>query len=369
MRRGDRERILVVVRGHLGDVVQALPALRDLRRARPEAHVTVMVNEYISTALDGCPYVDRVLCGFAYRKLGAIGAAAHTARLLAALVGRFDTVIALRWSPSTTPILALVTGASVRAGYDRTGRLGRLLTHDLGGEPIDTVSNRVLNQAPLQALGVDSDPAYPLLDWIPPAVRRETEALLESAGVSADDRFAALQMSSHWGCGEWRSDKWAALSEHLVRRRGLKVVVTGTGEWFEREKLESVSRKSQVDLVSLLGRTSLPQLFEVVRRAELVVAGDSGVAQVALAQRTPSVVMFGIEEIEANGPLPGEAESLMRTIQHWNPSERPAANPHCAFGESHCHGQFCTEDFSRRAITVREVVEQVDRALAAAVSA
>jgi ADP-heptose:LPS heptosyltransferase len=140
------------------------------------------------------------------------------------------------------------------------------------------------------------------------------------------------------------------------------VAVTGTSEWFERAKFEQVKELSRVRVpVSLLGNTSVPALFEVVRRARLVVAGDSGLAQLALAQRTPSVILFGIEEIEANGPLPSETGRLMRPIQHWDGSSCASpANPHCRFGESQCHNTFCREDDSRRKITVTEVCEQVD---------
>ena len=356
-----RERVLVVVRGHLGDLVQALPALRDLRRDRPQAHIAVLLNEYVSTGLDGCPYVDEVLPGFAYRRRGVLIDAAHTAWLASRIVGRFDTVIGLRWSPSITPVLALLSGAQVRVGYDRTRRLGRLLTHDLGAEPIDTVSNRVLNQLPLKALGIAVDPSYPPIDWLPESVRMQTSELLEVSGVPPGMPYAVIQISSHWGCGEWRTDKWAALSNHLAGCHGMKVVVTGTAEWFERAKFEATRRRCRTELVSLLGKTSVPQLFEVVRRARLVVAGDSGLAQVSLAQRVPSVVLFGVEEIEANGPLPGEASSLMRTLQHWDPSgDVPPPNQHCAFGRSHCHGRFCTEDSSRRNISVQDVADQVD---------
>ena len=359
-----RERILVVVRGHLGDLVQALPALRDLRRARPEAHVTVLLNEYVATALEGCPYVDEVVPGFTYNRRNPIEGAANFAQLFSRMAGRFDTVIGLRWSPTSTPILALLAGAHVRVGFDRTGRLGRLLTHDLGAEPIDTVSNRVINQLPLEALGIPVDLSYPEIDWLPAHVGQETTDLLDASGLHPDTPFAVFQLSSHWGCGEWRSDKWAALGNYLADRYGLAVAVTGTDEWFELAKFKHVKQLSRRAPVSLLGQTSVPHLFEVVRRARIVVAGDSGLAQVALAQRTPSVILFGIEEIEANGPLPMESGRLMRTIQHWDRSssdERP--NPNCRFGESQCHGKFCREDVSRRRISVAEVSEHADMLL------
>jgi ADP-heptose:LPS heptosyltransferase len=357
MSRRGTKRVLVVVRGHLGDVVQSFPALRDLRRSRPQAHITVMLNEYVGTALDDCPYVDEVIPGFAYRPRGLLRTAAHL-RLVMQTAGRFDTVIAMRWSPSRMPILAFLSGASVRVGYSREGRLGRLLTHNLGREPFDTVSNRIINQIPLQALGIETTSSYPVIDWLPDHIRAQTSDLLESHGIGQETPFAVIQISSHWGCNEWRSDKWAALSDFLHQRHGLKVVVTGTSEWFEQAKFESVKRRCRTDLVSLHGQTPVPQLFEIVQRARLVVAVDSGLAQIALAQRTPSVILFGIEEIEANGPLPQE-KALMRTLQRWD-RRRSRPNKNCAFGHRHCHGRFCAENYSLRNISVEDVAEEVD---------
>ncbi|HEV2034892.1 MAG TPA: glycosyltransferase family 9 protein [Candidatus Dormibacteraeota bacterium] len=359
-RASGRERILIVVRGHLGDLVEALPALRDLRRARPQAHVTVLLNEYVASALEGCPYVDEVVVGFTYSRKNPIGSAANIGKLLSCLARGYDTVIGLRWSPTSTPILAFLAGARVRAGFDRTRKLGRLLTHGLGAEPIDTVSNRVINQLPLEALGIPVDLSYPEIDWLPAHIVEETTAMLSAGGLHPGKPFAVFQLSSHWGCGEWRSDKWAALGDYLTDTYGLTVAITGTGEWFETAKFEQVKQLSRRAPVSLLGQTSVPHLFEVVRRARLLIAGDSGLAQVALAQRTPSVILFGIEEIEANGPLPMETGRLMRPIQHWDKSNSDEPNPHCRFGESQCHGKFCREDESRRRISLAEVSEQAD---------
>lgn len=357
-------RVLVVVRGHLGDLVQALPALRNLRRAWPKARITLLLNEYVAGALEGCPYIDEVLPGFSYQPRSVLSDGIHVAKLALRVARRFDVVVGLRWSPTVMPMLAWLSGASCRVGYDRTGRFGALLSHNLGAEPIDTVSNRVLNQLPLRALGIDVEPSYSPIDWLPGRVITQTAELLASAGISIDDDYCLMQLSAHWGCSEWSSEKWAELADYIARNHGLKVAVTGTSEWFERAKFEAVRRRCTADLVSLLGKTSVPQLFEVVRRARLVIAGDSGVAQIALAQRTPSVVLFGIEEIEANGPLPGEAATSMRTLQRWDQSrDGVGRNPHCEFGKSYCHGRFCTEDASRRNINVADVAQHVDELL------
>src|SRR5437899_3477452 len=63
----EKPRILVVARGHLGDILGALPALRGLRQGFRDAHITVIANEYVRGALEQCPFVDEVIYGFTYR--------------------------------------------------------------------------------------------------------------------------------------------------------------------------------------------------------------------------------------------------------------------------------------------------------------
>jgi ADP-heptose:LPS heptosyltransferase len=94
-----------------------------------------------------------------------------------------------------------------------------------------------------------------------------------------------------------------------------------------------------------------------------VVASDSAITQVAIAQRVPSVILFGIEPEVRNGPLPNEAH-LMETIQYWEgPGLAPQPNTHCLFGQSHCHTGHCRENSSFQRITPREVCDRVDRLL------
>jgi len=360
------QRILVIARGHLGDLVGALPALRDLRQAYPDAHITAVTNEYVAGALDHCPFVDKVIYGFGYRRRGPWDRLVRAIKLGGAIVGRYDTAITLRMSPESAPLIMLVSGARTRIGFDKPGVPGRLLTHRIAQQP-DRVSNRVVNLKPLEALGIATDPKYPAISWLPDTVRSETSRLLAQTGASRGAGYAVFQLSSHWGCYEWRSEKWAALADHLMQRRNLRIVVTGTGDDFELAKYREVQRLAKGHLIQLLGRTSLSQLFDLVGRARLVVAVDSALTQIALAQKVPAVMLFGIEPMVRNGPLPEEMHRLAEPIQHWEGSIAlaPAPNPHCRFGESHCHTTFCKENSSLRRITVEEVAQRADALLAA----
>jgi heptosyltransferase-2 len=356
-------RILVIARGHLGDLVTALPALRDLRRAYPNAHIAALVNEYVYGGLEGCPFVNEVIYGFAYTRRGLLGRLRQMTTIMWRVLGRYDVVVSLRSNPRFSAVIALLSGARTRVGFEDPGLRAKLLTHHLGAQP-DMVNTRVLNCMPVGALGVDTNPAYPTIDWISAAVRDQTTRLLEESGVG-QSAFAVLQLSSNWGCNEWSAKKWAAIADYLAVRHGLKVLTVGTGDRFERAKFDEVRRLMRQDLISLHGKTSLKQLFDIVQRASLVLACDSALTQIALAQRAPSVILFGIEPLEENGPLPEEAQVLMEPVQHWEGRDRaPAPNPHCRFGESYCHTQFCQENSSLRETHVEEVMTRVDLLMA-----
>lgn len=355
-----KPRILVIARGHLGDVICALPAIRDLRAGYPSAHIAVMCNEYVRGALEACPLIDEVIYGFTYARRPAWKKVASRLKLLAQVAGRYDFALSLHFAPRSGPLLGVLSGARVRIGYHVRGWIGRLLTTDLGWERVQ--SRRLTNAAVIKALGLAASPSLPLLDWVPESERERADEVLARAGVAAGEAFAVFQIASHWGCYEWRSDKWASLAEHLGGVYGFKVVVVGTDEDFEKHKFADLAALTDIP-VSVQGLTSLPMLFHIVSRASIAIAADSALTQIAMAQRVPSVILFGIEPSARNAPLP-EEHGAMETIQRWDPDTAPPPNPHCLFGQAHCHTPNCRENSSFEQISAGDVCARVDRILA-----
>jgi ADP-heptose:LPS heptosyltransferase len=84
-------------------------------------------------------------------------------------------------------------------------------------------------------------------------------------------------------------------------RAGHPVVVTGTGD--ERPLAEEVRRRAGLPPETVLaGRTDLAELAVLVSAARLVTCGDTGMAHLASAYRTPSVVLFGPTSPRLWGP-------------------------------------------------------------------
>ena len=103
-----------------------------------------------------------------------------------------------------------------------------------------------------------------------------------------------------YGAKRWPVERFAAVAAALDGPR-TPVLVTGSGG--ERDLAVAVARGAglPVDRV-LAGRTDLGALCDLVARAGLVISGDTGIAHLASAYRTPSVVLFGPVDPAQWGP-------------------------------------------------------------------
>jgi ADP-heptose:LPS heptosyltransferase len=94
-----------------------------------------------------------------------------------------------------------------------------------------------------------------------------------------------------YGAKRWPLDRFAAVTAALD---GPATPVHVTGSAAERALAEAVAHGAGLAAHRVLaGRTDLAALCDLVARAALVVSGDTGIAHLASAYRTPSVVLFG----------------------------------------------------------------------------
>lgn len=100
----------------------------------------------------------------------------------------------------------------------------------------------------------------------------------------------------------WPVDRFAEVAR-AERRADREVVVTGGPS--ERALALALADQAGLDPSRVLaGRTDVLELAAVVAAAGRLVAGDTGVAHLATALRTPSVVLFGPTRPSAWGPPP-----------------------------------------------------------------
>jgi ADP-heptose:LPS heptosyltransferase len=254
---------LVVLRAlGLGDLVTAVPALRGLRRAFSRAHIVLAAPAALEWLALHSGAVDEVVD---VAPLAPLPTCLHGADLAVNLHGR---------GPQSTDLLQATSPRRLLAFGHDGGPVWQAEEHEV------TRWCRLLVQS-----GVPADPA---------------DLALEVPGVEPPVRGAVVV---HPGAAQvsrrWPVERWAAVARAL----GPDVVVTGTPA--EVGIAADVATRAGLPASAVLaGRTDLPALAALVAHARLLVSPDTGVAHLATAFATPSVVLFGPTPPALWGPPP-----------------------------------------------------------------
>jgi ADP-heptose:LPS heptosyltransferase len=259
--------VLVLRALGLGDLLTAVPALRGLRSAYPDHRMVL--------------------------------AAPAPLRELAMLTGAVDDLLPtpqlrpLTWAQPPPTVAVNLHGRGPQSiRFLRALQPTVLLAHAHTGQS-DPVWNSDLHEVPrwcrlLEYFGITTDPSDLAL-----ARPEEPSPAPEVIIVHPGCAFAARR---------WPVDRYAVVARRLAEI-GLRVVVTGGAA--EQPLAADLAATAELPDDSVLaGRTTLSQLAALVADASLVICGDTGIAHLATAYGTPSVVLFGPVSPRHWGPPP-----------------------------------------------------------------
>jgi len=285
------ERVLVLRYRFIGDTLLTVPFLRNLRRAKPDAHIVWVVAPGSADVVAGIPYVDELLpWDPATRHAESRGT--HKARRAKwAFIRdlrrrRFDTVYVLKRSLSSA-LIAWLSGAPRRIGFATEGR-GFLLTTRV---PYRHDQHEVQNF--LDVLRADGVPVVDdhLEAWLTAGERLFASTFLHQHGVGPADRLIAIHPFATNKPRAWHEDNFIALANRLQAEHGGRVVVFGgPGDTADAQPFRE--RIAPAPIVAV-GTTTLRQTMALLERCELLVCNDSGIMHLGAALRRPLVALFG----------------------------------------------------------------------------
>jgi heptosyltransferase-1 len=307
-------RILIIKPSSLGDIVDALPVLAELRRAYPRAHIAWLTNTEYAGLLDGHPYLDEVI-PFDRRRFGRLwrqpAIVADLARVVAFVRGHeFDLVLDLQ-GLLRSALLSWVSGARVRVGFADARELAPLFyTHRVRCPPgVRHAVDR--NLSVVRTLGIAPGPAHFELG-LRPEEREAARRMLAAAAGRPLAHFCALLPGARWESKRWPARRWAELIG-LLQQEGHECVLLGAPE--DRAIGHQIQRECAAAVVSLVGCTTLRQLAALLDLAQCVICQDSGPMHIAAALGRPVLALFGPTSAMRTGPYGPLARVVSRPIE------------------------------------------------------
>jgi predicted lipopolysaccharide heptosyltransferase III len=331
------KRVLIVRLRSIGDTVLTTPSLFALKRFLPHASVDILLEDWVAPVLDGFPYVDNVIT--LERKSTA--ARARVARQLRA--SGYDVVYNLHGGTTAT-LLTRASGARHRVGY-KTYQYARLHNH------LSPASSLLWGRDKTHSV----EQQLALLGWtgVPVSDRPPTELAVTAPAAAAIDvrlhaaglletPFAVIHPAAAFATKQWAAEKFGRVAEDL-RGRGLPVVAIATVN--EKSIIDEVNKNTAAPVAAFTD-LSLPEITALLARARVFIGNDSGIAHIAAAVKTPSVVIFGSSNTAHWRPwVPSLSGSAAEVVV-----EEMECQP--------CHGYFC-EKFDEPECIKRVPVERV----------
>jgi ADP-heptose:LPS heptosyltransferase len=311
------KRVAVIRLDHLGDLLNAFPALEALRKRLPHAQLDLFVGPWSADLAKLSPVVDSIQVVQApwfqrpervewpWRAILEFG---RTLRK-----GNYDLAIELRGDLRHHLALA-VSGIPQTLGHAVTA--GRFLLTNPGH--YDNALHEIDQN--LSLLGAKAGDSVRLK--LPTTASLEAKKVI--ASLKLGKSFVAIQAACGTPAKRWIPGRWSELIRSLPASTKL-VLLGAKNELEEMQAIADQCGKRAVKIAS--GRLSLPALAAFLKEAKLLISVDSGPAHLAAAVGTPVVALYsGTNRVEQWG-LRGKKIHILRAEVPCSPCERT----HCPY--------------------------------------
>ncbi len=295
-----KEKILVLRYRFIGDTILTVPFLRNLRRAKPEALIHLVLAPVSGEVLKGVPYVDHIFywdpqtihadCLGAHKNLKGKCEFIKNLRDIG-----YTKVYILKRSFSSA-FMGYLTGAQKRVGFDSEHRGFLLTTRVPYNNRLHEVQN-FLNCLRCDGIAVTDD--Y-LEAWIREEEKASAAEFLKNQGWSPDEPVIAIHPFAAVKERSWPIERFIYLANFLFNQRGWPVLwLGGKGDiLYETKILSGFKGKGFV----AIGRTNIRQSMALLSCTSLFIGNDSGIMHLAAALGIPLVAIFGPQSVERFGP-------------------------------------------------------------------
>ncbi len=284
--------ILIILMGSLGDVARGLCLVSHIKAQLPQSRLTWLVEPKWAELVRLNHQIDRMIIFKRAWRVSAIWQLFKDLRQ-----ERFDLTLDLQ-RILKSGFFSLLSGAARRIGF-----------HRRNAKEFNWVFNN-------EHIGYFSDDLPKIQHYL-----KFTEYLglpqpdnlefgLSSLGVKDTapgviakmaQPFVALVLGTSWKTKNWYYEGYLDLVRQILSDYSLKIVLVGdqTQQTLSTKLIKTID---SLELLSLVGKTTLPELIALLKAAVAGVGPDSGPGHLAAAVHTPFVTLFGPTSAQRTAP-------------------------------------------------------------------
>jgi heptosyltransferase-2 len=338
-------RILVRTSNWLGDAVMSAPALRAIKRGRPDAHLTVFTPASLAPLWKLIDEVDEII-PMNGKSLFS------TARSLRRH-GRFDAAV-LFPNSLRSALEVWLGGIPRRIGYRghfRAWLLNQIVRERGKPKPPPHQSIRYLQIARELGADVDDESVGEAGDASSARIfHRDASSVPyrspNPAPVNPAKQRLGLCPGAEYGPAKrWLPERFAEVAKSIAEQYKAEWVLLGTAK--DKETGDQIAAALGNQCVNRVGQTTIDQLIEELATCRLLLTNDTGTMHLAALLGLPTIAIFGSTEPGLTGPL-GNRNVILRHHVECSP----------------CFLRECPIDFRcMKAVTVDEVIGAVSSLL------
>lgn len=314
-------RFLIVRLSAIGDCLETLPVVHAIKDAYPKAWIGWIVDcgsDQLLRNQHGIDQVLRVKKGFLFRS--------SERRALLQQIRNWKIDVAI--DPQglfKSSILTWLSGAKMRIGFDAQGSrecAWWFYSHRVHSEHSHLVDRQIDLLRPLKI----ESPAIRFDFSVDRDADLESTRLLGSLGLM-DRPYLAINPGASTWLRRWPSERFKEVVERVFEAEGIPSLVIWGGR--EEEGLaDNIVNSSRHGCAIKAPSSTLQQLAGWLKRASVVVTGDTGPMHLAVALGTPVVGIFGPTLPSKSGPygpahisLRNESETQVKILRKQKTNE------------------------------------------------
>lgn len=276
------DRILIIQFRPFGDVLLATSYLETLKKHLPHAEIDFLVKRPYQEVLDGNPYVSKVIAidqdkgiPYLYKRI----------KLFFDIRRKNYHLVIDQQNGTGSGQLVLFSGATYKLGWE-TGKWSRFYNLKAARK---AVRYRALqNFDMLEPLGIREGPVRFFFQ-----IKPESDAYVRQwlkQNRLGPRSFVLISPGSPRKKKKWDARRYAALTDLILSRTGMKVVLLrAPGEVEDCRKVVEHSLKKPL----IAPPTTFNQAAALVKSSRLLICNDGGVNHLSVALEAPSLAIFG----------------------------------------------------------------------------